>query len=120
MLLNSPSKIISSSCGEKNANVVLIMKIHLLHLKYHGRGAQNRKLFCSSLPSLKMYFYFHFKQTLVTSQVACLLGRVHVAFCRGCPLTPGFWFDIFCSKYVGRTRYLLNGHLNNYLKRAVK
>lgn len=41
MLLNSPSKIISSSCGEKNANAVLIMKIHLLSLKYHGRGALN-------------------------------------------------------------------------------
>lgn len=38
MLLNPPSKIISSSCGEKNANGLLITKIHLLHLKSVGVG----------------------------------------------------------------------------------
>lgn len=36
MPFNSPSKIISSFfCGEKNANVMLIMKTHLLYLKYY-------------------------------------------------------------------------------------
>lgn len=54
VLLNPPSKIISSSWGEKNANAALIMKIHLLHLRCRGRGVSWKLLF-SSLPSLKMY-----------------------------------------------------------------
>lgn len=61
MLLNSPSKIISSSCGEKNANVVLIMKIHLLHLKYHGKGVLKLKAFLQFFAVFEDVLFFPFQ-----------------------------------------------------------
>lgn len=77
MLLNPASKIISSSCGEKNANVVLIMETHLLHLQ--GRlGGISRKLFFPFFTIFEDVFwrgYFHFKETLMTSKVAHLPER---------------------------------------------
>lgn len=80
MLFNSPSKIISSFCvcGEKNANVMLIMKTHLLYLQYH-RKKPKFKAGPQYLAILEDPFWrscCSFKQTLMSSEVAGFLeGR---------------------------------------------
>lgn len=64
MFFNSPAKIISSFFGrEKNANGMLIMKIHLLHLKYH-RGKPKFKAVLQYFAIFEDAFWrssFHFK-----------------------------------------------------------
>lgn len=77
VLLNPPSKIISSSWGEKNANAALIMKIHLLHLRCRGEGSELEASlqFLAVFEDVSRRGYFHLEQTLMTFKVAHLPER---------------------------------------------